>query len=388
MSNKAAGENRIWTPANIVTLVRICLVPVFVVALLSPWPDFFPQWPKADEFKPLVAAFIFLALSLTDSLDGYLARSRNEVTNFGKFVDPLADKILVAAALLALIELQVLPSWVALVILCREFIVSGIRMLAASKGVVIAASWYGKAKTVAQIIAILLFILKDWLIGHAPYELADPLYIVAWLAMIIALVLTIFSMVDYFQKSRDLLGFGSSRKQTPAQLLIEEEGKNIEREDIEHLSKIVLEKAHALSCTIGTAESLTGGLIASSLTSIPGSSDVVVGGVVSYANDAKTRLLHVADADIDSVGAVSEEVALSMARGACEALSCDLSVAVTGIAGPGGAVEGKPVGTVWMATSYKGVLEAQRFTFKGDRSAVRLQTVDEALRALRKRLDQ
>ncbi len=387
MANKATGENRIWTPANIVTLVRICLVPVFVVAILSPWPDFFPLWPEADEFKPLVAAFIFLALSLTDSLDGYLARSRNEVTNFGKFVDPLADKILVAAALLALIELQVLPSWVALVILCREFIVSGIRMLAASKGVVIAASWYGKAKTVAQIVAILLFILKDWLIGHAPYELADPLYLVAWLVMIIALVLTVVSMVDYFQKSRELLGFGTSRKKTPAQLLVEEEGKNIEREDIERLSHDVLEKARDRSCMIATAESLTGGLIASALTSVPGSSDVIAGGIVSYANEAKTELLEVCASDIAQVGAVSEEVAASMARGACKALSCDLAVSVTGIAGPGGAVPGKPVGTVWLATSYKGIVETHRFVFKGDRDAVRLQTVDQALRALYVRLD-
>ena len=122
-----AAREKLWTPANVVTLVRICCVPVFVVAIISPWPAWFPQWSDAETWKPWIAAGIFVLLAATDGLDGYLARSRNEVTNFGKFMDPLADKILVAAALLALVELSVLPSWVALVILTREFIVSGIR---------------------------------------------------------------------------------------------------------------------------------------------------------------------------------------------------------------------------------------------------------------------
>ena len=112
-----AAREKLWTPANVVTLVRICCVPVFVVAIISPWPAWFPQWSDAETWKPWIAAGIFVLLAATDGLDGYLARSRNEVTNFGKFMDPLADKILVAAALLALVELSILPSWVALVIL-------------------------------------------------------------------------------------------------------------------------------------------------------------------------------------------------------------------------------------------------------------------------------
>ena len=176
---QGAVHEKLWTPANVVTLLRICLVPVFVVAIISPWPEYFPFWADAEASKPWIAAGIFILLAATDGLDGYLARSRGEVTNFGKFIDPLADKILVAAALLALIELGVLPSWVALVILTREFIVSGIRMVAASQGVVIAASWYGKAKTVAQIVAIVLFIVKDSVVITDPQgvlhnPLADP----------------------------------------------------------------------------------------------------------------------------------------------------------------------------------------------------------------------
>ena len=211
MTEKEFDETTLWTPANVVTLIRILLVPVFVVAIISPWPDFFPEWESAELWKPWIAALIFAILSCTDALDGYLARSRGEVTNFGKFIDPLADKILVAAALLALIELQVLPSWVALLIIAREFIVSGLRMLVATHGVVVAASWYGKAKTVFQIIAILLFIVKesDLLLAlHPDMELG--LYVVSWFFMIVALILTIVSMVDYFMKCAPILGFGNA----------------------------------------------------------------------------------------------------------------------------------------------------------------------------------
>ena len=99
-------SERIWTPANVVTLTRILLIPVFVAALLSPWPTWFPEPQFWINWQPWVAAAVFVIISTTDAIDGYLARSRNEVTDLGKFLDPLADKILVCAALLALVELQ------------------------------------------------------------------------------------------------------------------------------------------------------------------------------------------------------------------------------------------------------------------------------------------
>ena len=198
--SKKSGE-RLWTPANIVTVIRICLVPVFVVVILSPWPDWFPLWPEANLYKPWVSALVFILIAATDALDGYLARSRNEMTDFGKFVDPLADKLLVTAALLALVELRILPTWVALIIIAREFIVSGIRMVAANKGTVIAASWYGKAKTFTQIIAIVLFIVKDSVLVTDTIEvLAQPLYLISWAFMLAAVALTLISMLDYFVK--------------------------------------------------------------------------------------------------------------------------------------------------------------------------------------------
>ena len=198
---KPGETDKLWTISNIITLVRICLVPVFVVALITPWPTWFSITGVSSTTKSLIAALIFILISCTDWLDGYLARSRGEVTNFGKFMDPLADKILVCAALLALVELRVLPSWPVLIILAREFIVSGIRMVAADKGVVIAASWYGKAKTVTQNIAIVLFIVKDSILPvTSPNPFDNPLYVLSWLVMVVALALTIISMMDYFAR--------------------------------------------------------------------------------------------------------------------------------------------------------------------------------------------
>lgn len=388
MSAPVSAE-RLWTPANVVTVVRICLVPAFVVALLSPWPQWMGLVDFTDQAKSLVAAGVFILISCTDWVDGYLARSRGEVTDFGKFMDPLADKILVAAALLALVELQALPSWPVLIILAREFIVSGVRMVAASRGEVIAASWYGKAKTVFQIVAIVLFIVKDGLeLPDAAAAMGSPLYVTSWAVMVVALVLTIVSMADYLAKARHLLGFGASRGKAEA---ADAEPARPEAADAEALEARVgalatqaVTALEAAGLTAACAESLTGGLIAGALTAVPGSSAVVRGGVVSYAAEAKRDVLGVSPRALDEAGVVSEPVARQMAEGARERLRADVAVAVTGIAGPGGAEPGKPVGTVWMAVAEAEGSAARLFCFEGDRQAVRLQTVAEALIALRR----
>jgi CDP-diacylglycerol--glycerol-3-phosphate 3-phosphatidyltransferase len=180
------------------------LIPVFVAALLGDFPSWVPWLETAG---PWVAAFIFTALAATDYVDGYLARSRNEVTTFGKFIDPLADKLLVAAALIALVGLGEVPAWVAIVIISRELIVSGLRMVAVAEGKVIAASKWGKAKTVAQIVAIVMFIVKD---SDAPFillgvDIPSIVDVLAWPVMIVALLLTLASMVEYFYHARDVL---------------------------------------------------------------------------------------------------------------------------------------------------------------------------------------
>ena len=137
-------------PANVLTLGRVVLIPLFLVLLLTGLPG---RW------APRLAAAVFALLAATDAVDGYLARSRNEVTTFGKFIDPLADKLLVTAALIGLVQLGEVPAWIAILIISREFIVSGLRMVAVAEGKVIAASPLGKSKTVAQTVAILMFIV-------------------------------------------------------------------------------------------------------------------------------------------------------------------------------------------------------------------------------------
>jgi nicotinamide-nucleotide amidase len=191
------------TWANRVTLARVVLIPVFVVVLLSSWPNY-EMWVR---LRPWVAALIFILLAATDAVDGYLARSRNEVTTFGKFIDPLADKLLVTAALIALVELGKLPAWIAIIIISREFIVSGLRLVAIAEGSVIAASRWGKAKTIFQIAAIVGFMIKDspvfgqviGVTGSAAFEA------LAWVVMAAAVLLTLLSMFDYFYHARDIL---------------------------------------------------------------------------------------------------------------------------------------------------------------------------------------
>jgi nicotinamide-nucleotide amidase len=200
----ASGVN--LNPANTVTLARMILIPVFLLVLLADWPRWFQAPTLFYQLRPWIAAAVFGVLAATDGVDGYLARSRNEVTTFGKFLDPLADKLLVTAALLALIEMNVLPAWIAFVIISREFIVSGLRMVASAEGSVIAASRYGKLKTVLQIAAILLFIVKDSaLIVSLGPDIALWTQIVAWAVMGAAVVMTIVSMVDYFVHAKDVL---------------------------------------------------------------------------------------------------------------------------------------------------------------------------------------
>lgn len=188
--------------ANRVTILRIFFIPVFVVAMFARLPNWGPIW----------AALLFTVLAATDAVDGYLARSRNEVTNFGKLIDPLADKLLVTAALVALVDLGQLPAWIAIIIISREFIVTGLRMIALVEGRVIAAGAFGKLKTVMQIIAIVGFIIKDSRPIADLGELVWPggqfvvyLGVLAWIIMAIALALTLWSMADYFSHARSVI---------------------------------------------------------------------------------------------------------------------------------------------------------------------------------------
>jgi CDP-diacylglycerol--glycerol-3-phosphate 3-phosphatidyltransferase len=190
--------------ANWITIIRMTFIPVFLVVLLGQ----FGEPATWHDWRPWLAAAVFTVLAATDAVDGYVARSRNEVTTFGKFIDPLADKLLVTAALIGLVELGSLPGWVAIVIIGRELVVSGLRMVAVAEGVIIAASPWGKIKTVFQIIALVMFILKSAPIFVPVYAAFDA---AAWVVMAIALVLTVWSAADYFYHAREVIAGPWSR---------------------------------------------------------------------------------------------------------------------------------------------------------------------------------
>ena len=209
--------------ANKLTIFRIMLVPVM---MLIPIID--DLWGIPGTFLGISIAFwimnfIFIIASITDKLDGYIARSRNEVTTFGKFLDPLADKILVISALVILVEYAKIPSWIPIIVLAREFIVSGYRLLAVEKGgKVIAASIWGKLKTVTQMIAIICCFLDPFKFGTFIFRVSSKtdmmtsagiymttgqfiINIFATVMLVVSVVATIFSGVDYLKNGKELL---------------------------------------------------------------------------------------------------------------------------------------------------------------------------------------
>lgn len=191
---------------NKITIARILLVPIM---MLMPWVGITAKTSFGLPWVNIIILIIFLVASFTDYLDGHIARKRNLVTNFGKFLDPIADKLLVLAALVMLVESSIIPGWIPIVIAAREFMVSAIRMLAASEGKVIAASKLGKIKTVTQMIAISLgFIDVNPFMSFVSNSLTGfslVLNILMSLAMFLAVIATIWSGVDYFMKSKDVV---------------------------------------------------------------------------------------------------------------------------------------------------------------------------------------
>ena len=184
---KAPGEK--WVPGpnlpNQLTIARICMIPLFVVLLL---------WMKKPAGN-ILAMIIFIVASLTDAFDGHIARKYNYITTFGKFMDPLADKLLVCSAMICLVDLGRLESWIVIIIIAREFIISGFRLIAVEKGVVIAANYWGKFKTVSQMLMVIL------MIGNFGGVFNMAAQILKW----IALALTVISLVTYLLQNRQVL---------------------------------------------------------------------------------------------------------------------------------------------------------------------------------------
>nr|WP_255724721.1 CDP-diacylglycerol--glycerol-3-phosphate 3-phosphatidyltransferase [Shimazuella soli] len=185
--------------ANKITLVRIFLVPVVMIFLLIRFDFGVVRLGVVTlRVSELIATFVFIIAAVTDGLDGYIARKNKTITNLGKFLDPLADKLLITAALISLVDMQRLPAWIAIVIISREFAVTGLRLIAVAEGHIIAASTLGKIKTIVQIVAIVSLMLNNFPFSN----FAFPFSIIAtWLAVII----TILSGLDYFYKNRKIV---------------------------------------------------------------------------------------------------------------------------------------------------------------------------------------
>ena len=184
---------------NKLTIFRVILIVPFVILLLGSangWGWFTAIFGGIMEYIDYIAVAIFIIASFTDMLDGKIARKYNLVTNFGKFMDPLADKLLVCSALICLVEMGRLPAWIVIIIIAREFIISGFRLVASDNGVVIAASYWGKFKTVSQMIMVVLLLLN---IGHPFFEILSTVFV--W----IAVILTVVSLVDYVVKNIGVL---------------------------------------------------------------------------------------------------------------------------------------------------------------------------------------
>lgn len=174
---------------NKLTVLRIIMVPFFVFFMLTNVGGAANKW---------IALVLFCVASLTDMLDGKIARARGLVTNFGKFMDPLADKLLVCSAMICLIPLGKLTAWFVIVIIAREFIISGFRLVASDNGIVIAASYWGKFKTVSQMFMVIVMIM----------DLGGVFDIIGTVLMWIALILTVVSLVDYIAKNKQVLTQG------------------------------------------------------------------------------------------------------------------------------------------------------------------------------------
>ncbi|MHA6251225.1 CDP-diacylglycerol--glycerol-3-phosphate 3-phosphatidyltransferase [Oceanobacillus sp. CAU 1775] len=184
---------------NKLTISRILLIPIFIILLSIPLD--LGAWDIGGSELPIthfIAALIFIFASTTDWVDGYIARKYNLITNLGKFLDPLADKLLVSAALIMLVQLELAVAWVVIVIISREFAVTGLRLVAAGEGIVLAAGQMGKLKTATQMIAIILLLLHNYPFSYLNFPLGT-------IMLYIALFFTVVSGVDYFIKNKHVM---------------------------------------------------------------------------------------------------------------------------------------------------------------------------------------
>jgi nicotinamide-nucleotide amidase len=333
---------------NALTVSRLAAIPVLMALLLL-------RFPGHDQ----VAAALFIVFSLTDTLDGQIARRRGTVSDLGKFLDPLADKLFVLSVLIVLVQEGLVAAWVVVVIFSRELLITLLRSVGSSKGRVIAAAPLGKTKTVMQMSAVTLLILQR------PYPILVPITSVV---VAVAVIFTIVSGIDYLVRFRYLLGFGdgASESDSPLRKLAAELG------DLLREGRL----------TVSVAESCTGGLLGSVFTDQPGSSAYFVGGVIAYANEVKTEQLGVSSELLSRHGAVSCEVATAMAFGVRSRLGSDLAASITCIAGPDADGTSKPVGLTYIGIAGPGGTHCHDYVLSGDRWSNRREAAAKAIQLL------
>jgi CDP-diacylglycerol--glycerol-3-phosphate 3-phosphatidyltransferase len=349
---------------NWLSLSRVAAIPVLMVLILMSF-----------SYHDQIAAGVFVAASLTDTLDGNLARARRQVTELGKFLDTTADKLFILSVLIVLVQVRALAAWVVVVIFGRELLITVLRSLSASQGHVISATPWGKTKTVSQVVAVLLLILQQ------PYPALHP-----WATVVVgfAVAFTVVSGVDYLWRFRHVL----LRTDPEPRIVVAGPGAETPAagSPVDPRVRDLHERLGTGGLKLAVAESCTGGMLAAAITDQPGSSAYFTGGVVAYSNEVKQALLGVPAELIRRYGAVSAEVAEAMAEGVRRSLGADIGVAVTGIAGPEADGTGKPVGLthIWVDGPEGG--EGRRFEFAGDRWTNRRAAVTEALQLLLARL--
>jgi CDP-diacylglycerol--glycerol-3-phosphate 3-phosphatidyltransferase len=348
---------------NALTISRLLAIPPLMFLLLA-------QFPDHDQ----IAAVVFVAFSLTDTMDGQLARRTGTVSDLGKFLDPLADKLFVLSVLIVLVQEGLVAAWVVVVIFARELLITLLRTVAASQGRIIAAAPLGKTKTVSQVGAVALLILQR------PYP---ALGLPATLAVALALVLTVSSGLDYLWRWRHVLWGGVIRGIGPVAVPSGgAPGAELPASPVDPLARELGGLLMAGGHTVALAESCTGGLIGALITDQPGSSAYFLGGVVAYGDKAKRELLGVAASLLARHGAVSAPVAEAMAAGVRRKFGATLAVAVTGIAGPDSDGTRKPVGLTYIALASGSGVTSREYQFSGDRWSNRRQAAGESLRLL------
>ena len=329
---------------NALTISRLVAIPPLMFLLLARF-----------EYHDQIAAAIFVVVSLTDTMDGQIARRQGTVSDLGKFLDPLADKLFVLSVLIVLVQEGMVAAWVVVVIFSRELLITLLRTAAAGQGSVIPAAPLGKTKTVTQVVAVTLLILQR------SYPL---LGLPATLAVAFAVLFTVSSGIDYLWRWRHLV-------------VPRDAGSPVDSAARE-LGGVFKESG----LTLALAESCTGGLLAAMLTDLPGSSAYFVGGVVAYSDSAKEKLLGVSSSLLAEHGAVSAEVAEAMAEGARSRFGADVAASVTGIAGPDADGTTKPLGLTYVAVATPSRTSSREFRFTGDRWANRRQGAGEAIKML------